>query len=559
MNEDEVLEPDPYAALGVANDAPLATIRSTYRKLVLTCHPDKVKDETDRPAASERFHRVQQAYEILSDETRRRDWDHRAKKAALEAETAKLRQSQPKRPQPSRYATTSGTSRYGEAFYQDVRPKKTQAYDEEDYFSAKFAELRPSSKSFDPRYSGGCRTSVRVTQDQIPDFDAKYERKLQEKKLREREAAIRDEKARKRDRERKRDAEAKYHSQSVYVESESSDPDAQTRRRGQVGDTELDRKIYGAMGYIKKQGSVEPETHSRSRAASNSEPSPANDLKVSVDDGRRKSRRKPADPSTPLRRPSMPVSMSESKKSRSKDQYDVQTRSGPTRSATFNVSKEQETRHQGLRRAETMPTARRQTSNLKQSLEESSDESSDLSDSDSSRSSESISHSRRPPLSSGRRQSSRTNKVAEAEDYFSPREAPSARRENASSQPTSSQRPSLSRRSTTYSSNTQTPSRSRASSHVYEASPRPQLGRSSESTRVPPQLRTSSARGGMGMSFSEYVGGGNTSDEYVPSPRSSRAVNSPKTSRRTSEQADRDAYPGSQSRRGGSHRSEVYA
>ena len=68
---------DPYAVLGVAKDATLAAIRSAYRKLVLQTHPDKIQDESLRAAKQDEFQRVQQAYEILSDDGRRREYDDR--------------------------------------------------------------------------------------------------------------------------------------------------------------------------------------------------------------------------------------------------------------------------------------------------------------------------------------------------------------------------------------------------------------------------------------------------------------------------------------------------
>ncbi|OCK84225.1 heat shock protein DnaJ, partial [Lepidopterella palustris CBS 459.81] len=65
------LPPDPYAALGVPESADSATIKSTYRKLVLKCHPDKVTDESLKKQKQEEFHKIQQAYEIIGDEEKR--------------------------------------------------------------------------------------------------------------------------------------------------------------------------------------------------------------------------------------------------------------------------------------------------------------------------------------------------------------------------------------------------------------------------------------------------------------------------------------------------------
>ncbi|KAF2656226.1 heat shock protein DnaJ, partial [Lophiostoma macrostomum CBS 122681] len=71
----EDLPPDPYAALGVPKDATVGTIKSTYRKLVLKCHPDKVTDESLKQQKQEEFHKIQQAYELIGEEENREKYD----------------------------------------------------------------------------------------------------------------------------------------------------------------------------------------------------------------------------------------------------------------------------------------------------------------------------------------------------------------------------------------------------------------------------------------------------------------------------------------------------
>lgn len=66
---------DPYKALGVSRDADLATVKTAYRKLVLKCHPDKVQDPALKAAKQDEFQRVQQAYEILGDDKKRKEYD----------------------------------------------------------------------------------------------------------------------------------------------------------------------------------------------------------------------------------------------------------------------------------------------------------------------------------------------------------------------------------------------------------------------------------------------------------------------------------------------------
>ncbi len=63
-----------YEALGVPEDATTEQIRSAYRKLAMRYHPDKNPGDA---AAEERFKELTQAYEVLSDEKRRAEYDRR--------------------------------------------------------------------------------------------------------------------------------------------------------------------------------------------------------------------------------------------------------------------------------------------------------------------------------------------------------------------------------------------------------------------------------------------------------------------------------------------------
>nr|XP_026694432.1 dnaJ homolog subfamily C member 16-like [Ciona intestinalis] len=62
---------DPYAILNVGKSAKLSEIRKSYKQLVKEWHPDK----NSSPNAQEKFIEVQQAYEILSNEEKRQQFD----------------------------------------------------------------------------------------------------------------------------------------------------------------------------------------------------------------------------------------------------------------------------------------------------------------------------------------------------------------------------------------------------------------------------------------------------------------------------------------------------
>ena len=63
---------DLYSTLGVARGASEADIKKAYRKLAKELHPDRNKDN---PKASDRFSKVTQAYDILTDKDKRAQYD----------------------------------------------------------------------------------------------------------------------------------------------------------------------------------------------------------------------------------------------------------------------------------------------------------------------------------------------------------------------------------------------------------------------------------------------------------------------------------------------------
>src|SRR6201991_1725697 len=63
---------DLYTRLGVKKGASEAEIKKAYRKLAKELHPDRNKDN---PKATERFSKVTQAYDILTDKDKRAQYD----------------------------------------------------------------------------------------------------------------------------------------------------------------------------------------------------------------------------------------------------------------------------------------------------------------------------------------------------------------------------------------------------------------------------------------------------------------------------------------------------
>jgi molecular chaperone DnaJ len=72
MSARDYVEKDYYAALGVPKTATPAEIKKAYRALARKHHPDANKGEA---ASEEKFKAISEAYDVLSDETKRKEYD----------------------------------------------------------------------------------------------------------------------------------------------------------------------------------------------------------------------------------------------------------------------------------------------------------------------------------------------------------------------------------------------------------------------------------------------------------------------------------------------------
>ena len=243
---DDPLPQSPYKTLNVPKDATLATIRSAHRKLVLSCHPDKVQDESAKKEKAEQFHQVQQAYEILSDETRRQRYDEKVKLAELRAEMAEERGPLPSRrsyeyPTP-RSGSTSKFEMRGNAMYEAREPASSR-YDEPDIFAASYADLRSSTSrnyaddrytTFAPRKSSGSGRTQEERKKSRAFEEEEDDRRRRERRDREAErvaeAMRRDQRTRRRDKDRRRDVESKSRGKfETFVEDDGSDSEFESR------------------------------------------------------------------------------------------------------------------------------------------------------------------------------------------------------------------------------------------------------------------------------------------------------------------------------------------
>ena len=242
------LPEDPYDALGVAQDASSAHIKTVYRKLVLKYHPDKVHDETKKKAASDQFHKIQQAYEILGDEARRKHYDAMVrlvslKKDVIEGKSERANASYPRdashfdgsmpRPTTAAYDFKTSPTAKGATFGMKGPPRfeeRKPSYVYEDH--PRHEEVRIPDNRYDDDYYSRPKPKTTSRSGRYAEPEpVKVSRKENEK-------TSRSERSRASDRERTRERDFKYkHVEPVnveYYEDSYRDPEkAGSRERDQ--------------------------------------------------------------------------------------------------------------------------------------------------------------------------------------------------------------------------------------------------------------------------------------------------------------------------------------
>ena len=70
---EQINSKDLYKVLGLSKSASEKDITKAYRKLAMKYHPDK--NPEDRDAAAEKFKKISEAYEVLSDPKKKQQYD----------------------------------------------------------------------------------------------------------------------------------------------------------------------------------------------------------------------------------------------------------------------------------------------------------------------------------------------------------------------------------------------------------------------------------------------------------------------------------------------------
>lgn len=252
---------------------------------------------------SEQFHQVQQAYEILSDETKRQRYDERVKLAELRAEVMKEKGGSRVASNPeyvSRPSSKPNSQSKPPPVYEVREPRVYQErasnYSYEDNI---FSEARPSTWRYDDRYSppASRRSSAQMPEDKRKARDNEDKRYADKDRTHARrstkaaEMSAKHGQEKRKDKDKRKDREARFSSKSpymggdeesdsdatedVYVKSSSTrqrqDDNRETRRKdrdetprrgsrreGSDHSLELDSKILSAADYIRK--TIDSET-----------------------------------------------------------------------------------------------------------------------------------------------------------------------------------------------------------------------------------------------------------------------------------------------------------
>ncbi|KAK2765535.1 Diphthamide biosynthesis protein 4 [Arachnomyces sp. PD_36] len=224
---------DPYAVLGVPKDATLPAIRTAHRKLVLKCHPDKIKDENQRSQGQDEFQKVQQAYELLSDESKRTRYDQKVKLAELRKEALEREGAASSSPYAGMKSGSASSFEYrGGRVYEERVPAGTRFFEEEIRFTD---EPRPSSrKTTDYAKRSGNRDADdrKRSKHTDPKVDPIRSSKERAREARDFVKAGHEDRQKHRDRERRREFSEKYsRTTAQFVESDDSDSDGSYYRR----------------------------------------------------------------------------------------------------------------------------------------------------------------------------------------------------------------------------------------------------------------------------------------------------------------------------------------
>lgn len=259
------LPADPYKALGVESTAPWGDIRKTYLKLVLKCHPDKIQDPIIKAIKVAEFHKIQEAWDLISDEKKRADYDEKVK---INERSRQMRANAAQ----AKSASYSPAAASSPKFYDfEIRTAGTPKYAREEEDPRMYSPHSSSKPRFsDDRYdepklrkpttyeSSSRKPSAREMDRQraAEEGDREYER--QRRKEKERKMKDISESKRFRDKEKRRGTEEKTSKKMSHAFIVDDDSDeikyTRSRRSSQKSDEKIRSRAEDAQFEIMAEG-----------------------------------------------------------------------------------------------------------------------------------------------------------------------------------------------------------------------------------------------------------------------------------------------------------------
>ncbi|KAJ0277877.1 hypothetical protein Brms1b_007544 [Colletotrichum noveboracense] len=261
------LPPDPYKILGVSKDAQLPEIRSAHRKLVLKCHPDKVQDPALKAIKQDEFQKVQQAYELLSDENERLKYDDNVKLAELRKEMAAAKGANTSAPRAASARTYDVNIRTAEPRADTFKTTTSSTYRSPNKMYSQYPsrswdeEIHRSSPIFEePR-------AARRAASYEKDYGKVYE-KTYEKPSRQEEESAADRERRRRKEEERRIREAEKERQERKDRERAARKQAERAEQKAAEERELLRRQRKAQEKAQEKAEKEREKARKAEAAS---------------------------------------------------------------------------------------------------------------------------------------------------------------------------------------------------------------------------------------------------------------------------------------------------
>ncbi|WEW55267.1 hypothetical protein PRK78_000696 [Emydomyces testavorans] len=197
---------DPYDTLGVSKDASAAEIKTAYRKLALRYHPDKIKDEAQRIEGQKQFQKIGAAYEILTDEAKKAEYEQKVRLAEMLKESTQKGTSGPS----TTYQSSDKTGKYdvrNGRVYKEWFPKGYKAEEFDIPEEPRFTSTKNDG------YGRKQGTKVSDEKKKTKHFESKRETPKEQKREQRENRWTR---AKSREKERRRDFSEKYRFRSAY-------------------------------------------------------------------------------------------------------------------------------------------------------------------------------------------------------------------------------------------------------------------------------------------------------------------------------------------------------